>query len=87
MSDQIDESSVQATTNNGKNLERIKWRNRRKMAWVALISMILLMLVLLFGPISIERITTLKDPIIWFFFSMTSVIGAYMGFTTWASRK
>jgi len=88
MSDQINESSTNVTTNgNGKALERVRWKNRRKMAWVALISMVLLMAALLFGPIPVERITALKEPITWFFFSMASVIGAYMGFTTWASRK
>jgi len=68
-------------------LERRKWRNRRKMAWFALISMIVLMFVLLYGNISESRINTLKEPITWFYFSMASVIGAYMGFTTYASIK
>lgn len=67
-------------------LERNKWRGRRKMAWIALNSMIILMIVLLFIPIDVKKLEILSDPITWFFFSMTSIIGAYMGFTTWASK-
>jgi len=42
---------------------------------------------LLFAPISEVRIKTLSEPITWFYFAMASIIGAYMGFTTWASKK
>ena len=49
--------------------------------------MIIMAFVLLFAPIPEARLKILADPITWFFFSMTSVIGAYMGFTTWASKK
>ena len=68
-------------------MERNKWRGRRTMARVSLWSMIIMAFVLLFAPIPDERLKILADPITWFFFSMTSVIGAYMGFTTWASKK
>ena len=68
-------------------LERNKWRGRRKMGWVALTSILAVTALLLFAPISEERLKILSEPITWFYFSMASVIGAYMGFTTWASRK
>jgi|GEM_PF-2037388 len=68
-------------------IERNKWRGRRTMAGISLASMILVMASLLYGPISEARIKTLEEPITWFFFSMASVIGAYMGFTTWASKR
>jgi hypothetical protein len=68
-------------------IERYKWRSRRRMAGIALLAMILLMAALLFAPISESRIKLLEEPVTWFFFSMASVIGAYMGFTTWASKK
>lgn len=67
-------------------LERNKWRGRRRMAGISLAAMILVMLALLFGPIPESRIKTLEEPIVWFFFSMASIIGAYMGFTTWAAK-
>jgi len=67
-------------------LERNKWRGRRRMAGTALGAMIIVMILLLFGPIPETRIKTLEEPIVWFFFSMASIIGAYMGFTSWASK-
>jgi len=90
MSDELTKTHENPSNNNGENgkkLERVKWKNRRRMAWVALVAMLCLMCILLFGSISVERIAALKEPITWFFFSMASIIGAYMGFTTWASRK
>jgi hypothetical protein len=67
-------------------LERAKWRGRRRMAGIALTSMIFVMLALLFWPIPETKIKTLEEPLVWFFFSMASIIGAYMGFTSWASK-
>ena len=69
------------------DLEKRKWSNRRRMAWLAFISMILVTAALLFAPIEASRIKILSEPITWFYFAMASVIGAYMGFTTWASKK
>ena len=68
-------------------IERSKWRGRRTMAWVALFSIIITLLLLLFAPIRDERITILQEPIVWFFMCMTSVIGAYMGCTVWATLQ
>jgi hypothetical protein len=46
-----------------------------------------LMGLLLSDVVAVERIHALKEPITWFFFAAASVIGAYMGFTTWSSKK
>jgi len=62
-------------------LERAKWSGRRKMAWVSLISMVLLTIILLFAPISETRLSTLQEPLIWSYFCFTGVIAAYMGST------
>ena len=69
------------------DLEKRKWSNRRRIALLAFISMILVTAALLFAPIEASRIKILSEPITWFYFAMASVIGAYMGFTTWASKK
>lgn len=62
----------------------VRWTNRRKMAWVALVSMLVItILTLFFVPES--RLKILSDVITWFYFSMASVVGAYMGFTTYAA--
>ena len=86
MSDiQSHENPSSAVKGNGNNKER--WKNRRRMAWTSLIAMIVVTMMLLFAPIPDSRLKILADPLTWFFFSMASIIGAYMGFTTWASKK
>lgn len=61
------------------------WKNKRKMAWVALISMLIVTCLLMF-VITPDRLTIISEPIIWFFFSMASIVGAYMGFSVLASN-
>jgi len=58
-----------------------KWKNRRRMAWVALFSM-LLVTYLAFFKVPIERLNVLKEVITWFYFVMGSIVGAYVGFAT-----
>ena len=87
MSEEITPGNGLALKKQEHEMERNKWRGRRKMGWVALISILAVTALLLFAPISEERLKILSEPITWFYFSMASVIGAYMGFTTWASRK
>jgi|WetSurSiteA1Bulk_404760.scaffolds.fasta_scaffold00566_15 hypothetical protein len=65
---------------------RIAWKNRRRMAWVSLIAM-LIATGLVFFVVPESRLKIIGDVITWFYFAMTSVVGAYMGFTTWASIK
>ena len=66
------------------------WKNRRKMAWISLICMIFLTIALLIAPedyIRDKRIEILSDVLTWVYLGFVSVIGAYMGFTTYASIK
>ena len=70
---------------NGIGNTKLRWKNRRRMAWTALVSMIVVTALILF-VVPEPRLALLSEPITWFFFSMASVIGAYMGFTTWASK-
>ena len=70
--------------------EKVRWENRRKMAWVALIAMIVQTLILLFAPLNIlspEKIALIKEPITWAYMCESTIILAYMGFTTWAYFK
>lgn len=67
-------------------IERNKWRGRRKMAWVSLISMIVVTILVLF-IVPKDRLTILGDVVTWFYFSMSSIIGFYVGSTTWATIK
>lgn len=73
---------------NDPALNKKRWQNRRRMAWASLLSMTIVTYLLIFTKIVPEhRIKILSEVIIWYYFCSASVIGAYMGFTTWASRK
>lgn len=67
--------------------EKLRWANRRRMAWMSLISMILFTAILIFYPIPKDRLEIIKEFIIWYYFTGATVIGAYMGATTWAYLK
>lgn len=68
--------------------ERARWKNRRRMAWFSLISMIGITILILFTDlVPVARLSILSEVITWFYFCCASVIGAYMGFTTWASKS
>lgn len=78
--------SDEITTKNGNG--RVRWKNRRKMAWTSLISMTLVTYLILFTNwCPPERLTILSEVITWYYFASASIIGAYMGFTTWAARS
>lgn len=69
-------------------LDKKRWENRRRMAWMSLVSIIAVTILILFTDLVPEsRLQILSEVITWFYFSLASVIGAYMGFTTWASVK
>lgn len=61
----------------------VTWKNRRRMAWVCLITMISFVSVLVFdmgiGP---ERVESLEPIITTFLYVLGGVIVAYMGFTS-----
>ena len=77
-------SDSEKTTNNGT--PEIRWTNRRRMAWISLISILIVTGILLF-VIPESRIEKLSDVISWFYFSMAGIVGAYMGFATMSSIK
>ena len=79
---------VVETNGSNKTLIMRRWKNRRRMAWVSLISMLVVTFGILFTEmVAIERLNVLGDVITWFYFSCASIIGMYMGATTWASIK
>lgn len=68
-------------------LLEIRWKHRRQMAYIALYAIIAVMVFILAPSLPIEKITALSDIIIWFFITCASVIGAYVGFSSLASKK
>jgi hypothetical protein len=72
------------------NIDKERWKNRRRMAWISLISMIFITFILIFMPesiITISKLNVISEFITWFYFACTGVIGAYMGVTTYAHMK
>ncbi len=63
------------------------WQNRRKMAYIALLSMVLVTAYMMSPYMDLGRIKALESVITWFYTVMASIIAAYMGFTTWAYIK
>lgn len=63
-----------------------RWYHRRRMAYLALYSM-LVVTALMFTPwVPLSRLEKLADVIEWFYFSMASIVGAYMGFASWSAK-
>lgn len=64
-------------------LDKERWKNRRKMAWLSMFAMIAATYGLFF-LVSESRLQHLGEVIAWFYMAMASVIGTYLGTTTWA---
>lgn len=67
--------------NNTSPDPKLRWQNRRRMAWIALIS-ILIVTILAFFVVVESRLKLLGDVINMFYLSMASIVGAYVGFAT-----
>ena len=60
------------------------WKNRRRMAWLAFLSMIAFT-ALCFFWVDPDRLAKLDTIITWYYMAAASIVGAYMGFSTYAS--
>ena len=60
---------------------------QRRMAWVAIWSMIVFTLVLFSPMISDSRVAALADLLGLFYIAQAGVVGAFMGMTAWMNRK
>lgn len=58
-----------------------RWRNRRRLAWLAFTSLIV-GTILLWFVVPINRVEALSEPIVWFYISMVGIVGAYVGFAS-----
>lgn len=64
-------------------LDRDRWQNRRRMAWIALGSTILAV-VAMFTVVPESKIADLDEVVSWFMMGMFSIVGTYIGTATWA---
>lgn len=63
-----------------------RWKHRRRLTYLAMGSMITVTAATLSPLVSDSRIAVLSDTLGWFYFAMASIVGAYMGFATWAAQ-
>ncbi|MBT9159409.1 MAG: hypothetical protein DDT26_00668 [Dehalococcoidia bacterium] len=64
----------------------MEWSNRRRMAWISLIAMLLTTVALLF-VVPVPRLEALGGIIDMFYIAMTSIVGAFIGFQAWWNVK
>lgn len=64
-----------------------KTKVQAKMAWVALSSIIIATIILFTPVIEVVRLTALQEPMTWFYISMASIVGAFMGLSGWMGKK
>ena len=68
-------------------LREEKSEAQKRMAWIAMGSMIVFSIVLFLPVISDNRVKALADLLGLFYIAQAGVVGAYMGTTAWMSRK
>lgn len=75
-----------------EKIEEIERQNRkqsaqRRMAWVAIWSMIVFTLILFSPLVSDSRVNALADLLGLFYIAQAGIVGAFMGVSAWMSRK
>jgi len=75
------------TTKLEMDISTTRFKNRRRMAWLAMWSMVATTVIMMTDFIDIERLKAIDNVIEMYYIAMASVVGAYMGFTTWASKS
>ena len=68
-------------------LREEKADTQRRMAWTAMVSMLVFTVVLFSPLVSDARVSALADLLGLFYVAQASVVGAYMGITAWMSKK
>jgi uncharacterized membrane protein YhaH (DUF805 family) len=63
-----------------------RWKNRRRMAWLCLLSMLVLTYYIVV-VVDENRIEVLQPVITWFYTVMGSIVGAYHGLATFEDVK
>ena len=61
--------------------------SQRRMAWVCLLSVLVLTILLVSPAVAETRVDALSDLVGLFYISMAGVIGAHMGVQAWMSRR
>lgn len=62
-----------------------KWKNRRRMAWVSLYS-IIVVTIMAFYCVPIEKLKVLESVITWFYTIQGGIVGSYIGLATFSEK-
>jgi hypothetical protein len=68
------------------SLENERWKNRRWMAWICLWAVLAVTGLMMF-LVPESRLSGLDEVVVWFYVSMASVIGVYIGSATMSDIK
>lgn len=86
--------TVTSTVTTGDTVSEDTWKNRRRMAYISIISNIIFMLLAFtgilpwwFGDIDIGKYRIFIDLIQVYLVTSTSIIAAYIGFATWSYSR
>lgn len=63
------------------------WDGRRRIAWVALIAMIVPTFYIIGWVSAVPLIAQFAELLTWFYLAMASIVCAYFGFSSWANIK
>jgi len=67
-------------------LDNERWKNRRRMAWISLWATMIVTAAMMFA-VPETRIEKLDEVVVWFYVSMASIIGVYIGSATFSDIK
>lgn len=89
MADETEVNNETTTTPPGLDPRdtNIMWSSRRKMAWVSLWGIIIPTIVIIFWIKDVNVLDKMADLMSWYYLALASIVGAYMGFKSWAIIK
>jgi hypothetical protein len=85
-----DETETEVTTTEETLPPKTKsemWSSRRKMAWVSLWGIIVPTIFIIFYVTDVSLMDKVADLMSWYYIALASIVGAYMGFKSWATIK
>lgn len=81
MADDLDKDGIPESE------EKSVWISRRKMAWVSLWGIILPTLFIILHIHDVGVLDKIADLMSWYYLGLSSIVGAFFGFTAWASIR
>ena len=84
----LDEEEIKAAMEITElELREEKAEAQKRMAWVAMGSMLIFTIGLFTPVVSVDRVNALSDLLGLFYIAQAGVVGAYMGVSAWMSKK